>query len=205
MVVKNKNLVLSPSVIVLVLANLVPIFGVLFFSWDLFQIMFIYWAESAIVGIYSLLKLIISRPLAGLLYTPIFLIHFGIFMRVHLIFIFALFKPEIVSKSFLPEWEVIFSFLEMSMIPIGLLILSHGFSFIFNFINKKESEGKSIEDFMKMPYMRIATMHFTVILGGILLLIFKAPVIGLIFLIFLKTATDATSHLEEHKLDRKLT
>ena len=39
-----------PSVLLLIGANLVPLIGVLFFKWDIFSIMLLYWLESGVVG-----------------------------------------------------------------------------------------------------------------------------------------------------------
>ena len=40
-----------PSVIALVLANLVPVFGVFYFHWEVFPLMFLFWSENVIIGV----------------------------------------------------------------------------------------------------------------------------------------------------------
>src|SRR5690348_15210944 len=42
----------QPSVIALVLANLVPVFGVLALHWEVFPLMFLFWSENVIVGVF---------------------------------------------------------------------------------------------------------------------------------------------------------
>ena len=45
----------------MLLANIPPIIGVLFFDWDPFAVVSLYWAETLIIGFYAILK-IISAP-----------------------------------------------------------------------------------------------------------------------------------------------
>jgi hypothetical protein len=51
-----------PSVIALLLANLVPVFGVLFFHWEVFPLMFLFWSENVIVGAFNVLKMLCAAP-----------------------------------------------------------------------------------------------------------------------------------------------
>src|SRR3989338_6348873 len=63
------------SLIALMVANSVPLWGVLFYGWDLFQILFIYWLESAIVGFYNIFKMIIVDKLLSIIFVPLFVSH----------------------------------------------------------------------------------------------------------------------------------
>ncbi len=40
-----------PSAYVLILANLIPVAGVLLFDWNVLSILILYWAESVVIGI----------------------------------------------------------------------------------------------------------------------------------------------------------
>ena len=50
-----------PSVIVLLVANLIPILGVLFFDWDVVSLLKIYWAENVAVGLVNVLKMLTNN------------------------------------------------------------------------------------------------------------------------------------------------
>jgi hypothetical protein len=50
------------SAIALVLANAVPLLGVVLFKWDAFQIVAVYWIESVVIGLISILKMITCNP-----------------------------------------------------------------------------------------------------------------------------------------------
>lgn len=47
-----------PSAFVLILANLIPVAGVLLFDWNVATILMLYWAESVVIGILNVLRMI---------------------------------------------------------------------------------------------------------------------------------------------------
>ena len=53
--------------------------------------MVLFWAESGIIGFYSLLRLCYVTGWGAIFLGPFFLVHFGGFMAVHFFFIYALF------------------------------------------------------------------------------------------------------------------
>ena len=55
-----------PSVIALVLANLVPLLGVLLLDWRVFDVMILYWAENVVIGVINVLRMITCKPGLGL-------------------------------------------------------------------------------------------------------------------------------------------
>ena len=122
----------SPTAIALIVANLVPLVGVLFFDWSLFTIMFFFWLESAVIGCFNILKLVIVANILSIITVPFFVVHYGAFMSGHLVFIFALFSPDEMSFSgFFPPIDLLTSHI-MNVWPAFLGIsLSHGISFFF--------------------------------------------------------------------------
>jgi len=172
----------------LVIANLIPILGIFFLKWDLFSILFFYWLESAVVGVYNIPKMIMANPAqknhrsSGVVF---FLFHYSAFMAAHGFFIFELFSPIEIK---------------MTAIIIGLasLFASHGISFVINFIGRREYDKVSLSQQMIAPYERIMVMHITIILCGFLLNLFESPHITLIILVILKIIIDILAHLREH-------
>jgi hypothetical protein len=190
------------SLYILILVNLVPVFGVLFLHWSLFSVMFFYWLESAVVGLYNIPKLFMAKatPDSGtkkailsasqtkgrLAITGFFLFHYGMFMLGHGLFVFELFgPPDLTMPTF--------------FIGFGALAVSHGISFVLNYIGHKEYEKVTIAQQMFAPYKRIVIMHVTIIIGGFIVSLFGAPVLALVFMILLKIAIDGASHIHEHK------
>ena len=56
---------MSLSGLALIGANLVPLAGVLFLGWDLASVIVLFWAESAVIGFYTALKMAIVGKLGG--------------------------------------------------------------------------------------------------------------------------------------------
>jgi len=81
----------SASTLVLIIANLFPIAGTIFLGWNLSDVMVLYWAESAVIGIFNLFKIIVIGRWMALLVGPFFLGHFSAFMAIHFLFIYTIF------------------------------------------------------------------------------------------------------------------
>lgn len=195
-----------PSAFFLIAANSIPLIGVLFFEFSILQVIFIYWLESAVIGFYSLFRIITVNKWFSIFLGPFFIVHYGGFMLAHLAFILVFFSPgsQNILSSFIFDGEVdaILTLFKDATIPISALFLSHGASFFINFIGKKEYVAYDKHDKAKQlnrPYKRIALMQITLIFGGLLILTFKIPVIGVAVLILLKIIVDLRSHIKEHE------
>jgi hypothetical protein len=205
------------SEISLIVANLVPLFGALFFGWGVFLVLITYWIESAVIGFYTILKMIISKGIANqnapvslvlkqkkiadnlvmnhlmkIFLVPFFMIHYGGFMSVHLIFIFAISSMSNTGFPSLTE-----SLLTISIAAISLFV-SHGLSFYYHFIKEKQYEKAVAAAIMMSPYPRIVVMHLTLIFGGFFILAAQIPAALISLFIILKIFVDLTAHRKEH-------
>jgi hypothetical protein len=187
------------STISLIAANLVPIFGMLFFKWSIFSILFFYWFESAVIGFFTVIKMLISSgkesQKSKMLLIIFFIFHFGIFMLVHLSFIMVFL---ILTPSSHDSWSLS-KLISNVLFPILALFISHGISFFVNFIGKKEYQKTSIGLLMAAPYTRVILMHITIILGMFIIMITGIPILVAVFFVALKTIIDLISHNLEHK------
>jgi hypothetical protein len=190
----------SPAVFAIIFANSIPLIGGVFFGWSLFEVVFIYWAESAVIGFYSIFKLIITTKFAAFFNVPFFIVHYSGFMLAHLVFIFAILQPDIVSNgSFFPSFPTILNLVSGVGIALIGLLLSHGFSFLYNFIYKQEYKKIKGNEQMFLPYARIVIMHLAIVFGGGISLIFGEPQTLLVLLIVLKTFVDILAHSKIHR------
>ena len=186
------------SALALVAANLVPIGGVLFLGWDLAEVMVLFWAESAVIGFYHLLKMAkLGGPLV-LVFGPIFISHFGAFMAGHFYFIYLIFFGGMKAKG--PEVESIGALLR-NLVPLWPAVLtyfiSHGISYWTNFLRRREYEGRDLKSYMGAPYRRIIMMHLAII-GGFWVTILLGSGVGfLVALVLLKTGFDLHGHARE--------
>jgi hypothetical protein len=187
------------SMLVLVAANLIPLFFVLLGEWTLQEVMVLFWAESAIIGFYTLLKMAVVAkwwaPFPGLF----FLGHFGGFMSLHFLFIYMLFVRGINAHTHDPGALEALGNLFMPLWPALLgLFLSHGVSFALNFIGQREYEGTKVQDLMKAPYGRIVVMQLTIIFGGWVVMLLKNTMPALVLLVVFKIVADLRAHYGEH-------
>ncbi len=180
------------SFVILIAANSIPVIGVIFFNWHPIVLLIIYWAESAIIGIFNLVMMFISGIIekgvfspsgAGLaaIFCPFFMVHYGLFMLVHGVFItvmymvvtagslsgsgdsgFELFR--IIQIFFPAEWTFR-GFMGSELSAVAALFINHLISFYMNFIRIKEYNYTTPPDYMVRPYKRIIVMHITIILG----------------------------------------
>lgn len=188
------------SALALVLANAVTLAGAAWLGWDLGHVMVLYWAESAIIGLYNLAKLAVVGRAFALLAGPFFLAHFGAFMAVHFLFVYGLFVqgPQNGSGAELAEVGALLAGLWPAL---AALFLSHGYSFARNFLARGEYRRRTVRDLMTEPYARIMLMHLVLILGGGLVLLLGSPTPVLVAVIVLKTAFDLRAHRGEHGRD----
>ena len=188
---------ISASILMLVAANLVPVAGALFLGWNLSDVMVLYWAESAIIGLFNVAKIAVVGRWMALLAGPFFVGHFGAFMAVHFLFIYTIFVEGFFGsgpKGDLAEVAALFAGLWPALLA---LTLSHGFSFFANFIGRSEYRGRTIEKQMNEPYGRIVFMHLVLIFGGGLAMVLGGPTIVIVIVIVLKVVFDIRAHLRQ--------
>lgn len=200
---------LMPSTVVLVVSNLMVLYGLLFLGWGVFAMIFLFWLENLIIGAFNVLKMAINRPsepalwAAKLFMIPFFIVHYGMFTAVHGLFVLELFGPEPVKKMVHSPFELepYFYVIEHGHFGymLAFLVFSHAFSFVVNYIMKDEYETTSIAGLMGAPYGRVVVLHLTILFGGFLLLWLGSPLVGLVLLLGLKIVFDAFAHVREHR------
>ena len=160
------------------------------------------------IGVFIVLKIIACKPASPLMWVgklfavPFFSFHYGIFTLVHGIFIYILFGGLVANETKVPELNptIIWQMIENYNLIWGFLCLlvSHGISFVMNYILKGEYKEANFFDLMSEPYRRVFMLHLTIIFGGFILIYAGSPTGGLILLIVLKMAIDALAHLKLH-------
>ncbi len=189
----------------LIIANCIPIVGVVFFDWSLFQILMVYWMENIVIAFYTILKMVKASSrfmkipgrsqggrLTVVFIISFFIIHFGGFVFVHWVFIHVLFGPS--SAFFNGQVEII-----PLLITFFIFLVSHGISYWQNFIAGGEFNKVSPIDMMLAPYSRIVVMHLTVLAAGFVFAIFSLNRFFRIIIIIIKTVIDYRLHSRQNK------
>ena len=210
------------SILALIAANLAPLFGVLFFGWDAAAIVLLYWIENLIIGTYNILMMILvkvksrSDQFQKLFLIPFFCVHFGGFCAVHGLFLLTFFKLGNGMDAFEPKspWmgPLVFVQLLVSVVaqlwesrppgmewPVIGLFVSHGISFIRNYLISGEYLRIKMGQLMSRPYRRIVLLHVAIIAGGVPIMMLGSPVPLLCILIILKIGMDIWLHTKSHK------
>ena len=209
------------SLVALTIANLAPLVGVFALGWDASVIVLLYWAENLVIGAYNILKIALVRTgsrlgvlgKAGAI--PFFCLHFGAFCAVHGLFLLLLLGVD-DGKSVFPEhtWPGHLVFLQLLFAviatlwrdhPAGLpwpvlgLVLSHGVSFVQNYVGKREYERLSVGDLMSQPYKRIVILHVAIIAGAFPVMALGSPAWLLCVLVLAKVGLDIKLHAKERQ------
>jgi purine-cytosine permease-like protein len=92
-----------------------------------------------------------------------------------------------------------------SVIPLQVrlavlaLFISHGISFIQNYLLKREYATARPDKLMGSPYGRVIVMHIAILAGGFLTMTIGSPAPLLVVLVILKTILDVSLHKRAHK------
>jgi len=211
---------LDVPVIALIAANAIPLWGVLFLGWDAFYIVLLYWTENIVVGFYNVLKMALApmphpaAHLGKLFLIPFFIVHYGGFTAVHGFFVMALFHKGQSPPMDGMDWPCFLVFVQLlfnviryiySIIPpqvrfaVLALFVSHGVSFVQNYLIKREYADAKPDKLMASPYGRIVVMHISILAGGFLTMAVGSPAPLLAVLVALKTILDVNLHNRSHK------
>tara|TARA_R110002049_G_scaffold252264_2_gene427433 strand:+ start:157265 stop:157870 length:606 start_codon:yes stop_codon:yes gene_type:complete len=190
---------LNTASLALIVGNLVPIIGVLFFEWQLFPLILLYWLENIVIGVFNVFRMLTcsgSEPLLKRVFLTLFFsVHYGMFCFGHGTFVVDLFGDELDS---IPAALQLISHNGMQLALIALMI-SHGFSFLQNYLIRGEFKKMSVSEVMFSPYRRIIVLHVFIIFGGMALQTFGVTQSGLILLAIVKIVADLIAHKIEHK------
>jgi hypothetical protein len=229
------------AVAALIAVNLIPLVGVLLLGWRLSDLMLLYWLENGIIGGFTVLKILTSRPSPdapgsvrsevvvtgqrgslphwlGAAGTAVFFtFHYGVFWTVHGVFVRLFFGSD--AGPFGGAWSgpglpgSPFGGLPMVVEPVGpavgavgggfvlallSLVVSHGTSYVVNYLGRGEDRSLSPLELMHQPYGRVIVLHVTILFGGFLAMFLGQPLLSLVLLVALKTGVDLQAHLREH-------
>jgi hypothetical protein len=218
---------------VMILANLTAIAGTILYRWDAFHIMFLFWCESVIIGLFQIFRILLSgwskregeisifMGLLSIFLAAFFTLHFNGFNAGHLVFLvfFGTINSTMNGQpdaSIIEDWvgiKFLTGNLQIQSIEnltiILILLVSHGISFFIHDVKNKESSKVFPADLMFQPYRRIILMHVTIIVGAFAFVITTALLgqnAGVAFLtifMIMKLVFDLKEHQNRHSDSQK--
>jgi hypothetical protein len=197
------------SLTALILVNLVPLAGVLWFGWRMFDVLMLFWMESVVIGVINLLRMAVrlfgAGELKGVVLIPFFTVHYFGFCAAHGLILVLVFGPPGLSPAQVLGasgfFEIIRQLLSEPTLRWGLIAIaaSHLFSFLANFLWAGEWRRTGIDILMGAPYGRIMLMHVVLVIGAAIFMAIGQPIYALALLVALKILADASAHLRERR------
>lgn len=204
-----------PIAIVLI-SNLIPLVGVMYWGWSTFVLLMLYWAETLVIAFWTLMRILIGGDFARnffgeilgrIFFFAFFLVHSSGFMLGHFIFLWAFYsgKPgrnTQLSEAFfqtLPNefWNGIV-LANGLLVPLAFSFIGRGAAFVIEMaklplwkrlVDQDSIEGRAAGALVGGLYTRIIIMHL-VILGGAALAQKYGALAPLLLLIAAKTFVD---------------
>lgn len=205
----------------LVLTNLIPLAGYIWLGWELYDLMILYWLESAVVGLFTVARMLTAKqggfPLwlhaAVLLFViPFFLVHYGAFWVGHGLFLGLMFGPGgPTGVTQMPPGSGPLAFVQALVLanlihfdalkwPLLGMMLSHASAFVSDYLQVPSERSMPVPTLMAFPYSRVFVLHFTIILAGFVAMT-VGPSIGVVAIfVAIKIIVDARAHFREHDL-----
>lgn len=197
-----------PSALVLIAANLAPLYGVLALGWEVFPLMLLFWLENVVIGVLNVARMLCVDPhdpaswAAKLFLVPFFCFHYGMFTAVHGVFVFSLFGGAAFGEI-RGLWTLDAAARAVQELGLGVPVLalaaSHLFSFVWNYVGRGEFRRATVSAQMGRPYGRVVVLHLAILGGGFAALALGSPLWALLLLLALKIGLDLGAHLREHR------
>jgi hypothetical protein len=195
----RKNYLFDYSTISLIISNLVVIVLAIIQNWELGTVLWVYWSQSVIIGVFNFFRIvylknfstenftIADRPVQPTEGTKLFTAFFFAFHYGFFHFVYAGFLGV----------DFLFRHSEISLMSVlfggGIFAINHFFSFQHNRANDERIK-QNIGKLMFSPYFRIIPMHIFLVLGGI------SGGVGLVFFLILKGVADVIGHVSKHRI-----
>ena len=188
-------------------------------NWNLATVVFIYWAQSVIIGIFAFFSILFTDTSAmadritetttmpdgtkvvrkgnpgtfKVMMAGFFALHYGAF---HLIYYFFIVGSGIFGPVGFSDPGIVIS--------CGLFFAIHAYSFLYHRQRGKAAVADMMVQFMG-PYDRILPMHLTIIFGNFIIIglgLFGITTVTPVLVLFLllKTYADVAGHLKKHLL-----
>jgi hypothetical protein len=181
--------------ILLIVFNLIPIAGVIQFGWNLNTLLLMYWAENAVIGLYTVARMINASRHGELgksrsYQILFFLAHYSTFCVLHVVVLVSVFQIA-GSNAQGAAW--------LFFVVLVLYAVQHGVSYRRIWVGQEEFKRLSSAETMVLPYVRVAPVFVLTIVGGIAVWYMGEPAAALAVLAALKVLVDAVAHVAVHR------
>ena len=173
---------------------------------DAMVILFAYFLETIIIGIFNFIKMAIvslkserqkkegDGKNAGLFQSFFFCFHYGFFVAIQSVFAFLFFKlggSDIIHEPFdlIENYTAIFHLKNMPWALLSILAANLAY-FYTNFLSDGQYHNYRTKELFILPYIRIFIQQFVVILAGFFIVLLNAGMVAAILLVLSRLALD---------------
>lgn len=184
----------NSSTLLLIITNIIPIIGIIFFGWGAFQVVFMYWCETVIVLFLNVVDSIMADR-----HTAIGILDVIVAMAL-VVFngLFILFQLAAMIAIFELTWESAAIAINSTFYSVIVLFVIKIISFIYDYIKRDKFYNKEIiNNNNVMALVRVLIMMAAIIFGGFLATASNAPVLVIIILILIKVYIEINIDLKE--------
>jgi hypothetical protein len=188
---------LSVSDYLLIVVNLIPLYGVWFEGWNASAVFLVYCLETVIIGIVNVLKMACvtlfvkktdvwenggsSSMQSGWFFIFFFIVHYGFFVFVQTQIFFSV-SGMIPDRALLGSYAKIPSLLgDNGKLMLMIFVAYYSVQTFFEFFMTGNYKTISLGRLMFEPYIRIFVQQFVVILGSMFLNFGAGKIFILIF------------------------
>lgn len=181
------------STLFLIGSNLVPLLGIAFWGWDAFELLVLYWCETAVIGFWTAVEMAfrpspfpdrnmerLSRKTGRGFRSMLLMVNVAIFMAAHMAFLWNLFaghwKERIHGPGEFVQELIIGNGL---WVPLAVTFVTQGALLLFDLLSPAGSVSAASPDTSIRSssaiaglYRRIVIMHLTILFGGWVLVVF---------------------------------
>ncbi len=208
-----------PLVLLGLLVDLLPIYGVIAWGWNAVALVMLYWMENVVAGVMTVPRLVMSGAafggggfLAGAGLSVFFVFHYGLFCLVHgtFLIVFAAMSDSPAAIGLAPMMDVfgMFAFSMRSGLHvdwmIGIVAAFQVLVFLWEFVIKGEWKTTSPMVEMFAPYSRIVILHFGIFAGAAALFLLGQPMIGVFALILFRAVWGITSNSKQFGVEKEI-
>lgn len=169
----------------LIIANLIPVYGVWFEGWNAAQIFLVFCLETVIIGIFNVIKMgcvtLFVKPrdvwnsnggitmMSGLFFIIFFIVHYGFFVFIQTQIFFSV-SGLIKNNSIFGSYRDIPKVLgHDGKLLLLIFITYYTLQTLYDFFLSGKYKKVSMGELMFQPYGRIFIQQFVVIVGSMFL------------------------------------
>ena len=196
----------QPAALALIAANCVPLAGLLFFNWNLFGILLLFWIDTLVIGLYEIQRLTLAIRLggAGPGREPIewhkrqewqkrqvsgFAFAYYFFALIHGFFIILMFGSFESFANVLLQPEYVLAVLA--------LVASRGYDLYADWRQPKILARMTLEN--STAFVRVVVLQLALLAGAFGIALLRAPAAVLVALVLLKSAGDIFIYVSGHR------